>query len=106
MGGTQDRNVCRGWNSRVCSPAPPRTVGVTPRDLLGPSGPQLAQMMGANHTADPHRIALRFRENKLRALRILPDRWSALSEAGSDAPRSFPQGWGGLGADSISQPGP
>ena len=83
MGGTQVGNVCRGWGSRVCSPAPSRTAGVTPRDLLGPSGPQLAQTMGANYTTDPHRIALRFRENKLRALGTLPDRWSAFSEAGS-----------------------
>lgn len=51
--------------------------------MLGPSGPQLAQIMDANYTTDPHRIALRFRENELRALRIMPNRWSALSEEGS-----------------------
>lgn len=83
MGGIQDKNVCLGWSSRVYGPAQPHTAGVILRDLLGPSGPQLAQIMDANNTNDPHRIVVRFRENKLRAVRIMPNRRSALSEEGS-----------------------
>lgn len=78
----QDENACRGWSSRVDGPVLPRTAGVMPGDLLGPCGPQLAPIMDAKNT-DPHSIVVRFRENKLRAVRRMPYRRSALSEEAS-----------------------
>lgn len=65
------------------SPVLPRTAGVMPGALLGPCGPQLAQITDAKSTTDPHRIVVRFRENKLRAVRRMPYRRSALSEEAS-----------------------
>lgn len=64
-------------------PVLPRTAGVMPGDLLGPGGPQLAPIMDAKTTTDPHRIVVRFRDNKLRAVRRMPYRRSALSEEAS-----------------------